>query len=264
MTREHLKPQLPGLPGSLKILSYNVQAGVETERYRDYVTKGWRHLLPNRKRIHNLNRISAILSAYDMVGLQEVDGGSLRSGFLDMTEYLAHKSGFPHWYHQVNRDIGVLAQHSNGYLSRFKPTDVTCYKLPAAPGRGAMLLSFGSDKEALRVCTMHLALSRRARSQQLGFLTELIKNYEHLVVMGDLNAGSEATEFKRFVENTGLQEPSCDQATFPSWRPIRKIDHILVSHALKISQTKVINYPLSDHLPISVEIELPVDAQQAA
>ena len=39
-----------------------------------------------------------------------------------MTEYLAHRGGYPHWYRQVNRNMGVLAQHSNSFLSRIRPT----------------------------------------------------------------------------------------------------------------------------------------------
>ena len=82
----------------LRLLSYNIQAGIDTRRYREYVTKGWKHLLPSRERLRNLNLIAEMLHGYDLVGLQEVDSGSLRSGFVDMTEYLAHRSGYPHWY----------------------------------------------------------------------------------------------------------------------------------------------------------------------
>jgi endonuclease/exonuclease/phosphatase family metal-dependent hydrolase len=47
--------------------------------------------------------------------------------------------------------------------------------------------------------------------------------------------------------------------TFPSWRPNRKLDHILVSPSLRLAKAEVLNYAHSDHLPISVELELPVD-----
>jgi endonuclease/exonuclease/phosphatase family metal-dependent hydrolase len=45
--------------------------------------------------------------------------------------------------------------------------------------------------------------------------------------------------------------------TFPSWRPSRKLDHILASPSLTVSKSEVLNYAHSDHLPISLEIELP-------
>jgi endonuclease/exonuclease/phosphatase family metal-dependent hydrolase len=257
-------PADPGLPRRLRLLSYNVQVGVDTRHYGEYVTKGWRHLLPHRERLQNLNRIADMLASYDMVGLQEVDAGSLRSGFVDMTEYLAHRGGFPHWYRQVNRNIGMLAQHSNGFLTHVQPHRVSHHRLPAGPGRGASLFEFGDDTKALRVCSLHLALGRRARARQLAYVGDLVRNFESLVVMGDLNAGSDAPELREFIARAGLREPACDQATFPSWRPIRKIDHILVSEALVVHDARVLDYPLSDHLPISVDLELSEAVRQAA
>jgi endonuclease/exonuclease/phosphatase family metal-dependent hydrolase len=249
---------------ALRLLTYNIQAGIDTRHYREYVTKGWKHLLPNRERLRNLNLIAEMLQGYDLVGLQEVDSGSLRSGFVDMTEYLAHRGGYPHWYRQVNRDMGVIAQHSNGVLSRIRPDRVNNYRLPPGNGRGAMVLEFGTGDDALVVCSVHLALSRRIRSRQLDYISDQIGERKHLVVMGDLNAGCDSREVRRFIDQSGLTEPLCDQATFPSWRPVRRIDHILVSHALQVRRTYVVDYALSDHLPICVELELPEHVQLAA
>jgi endonuclease/exonuclease/phosphatase family metal-dependent hydrolase len=248
----------------IRLLSYNIQAGIDTRQYRDYLTKGWRHLLPNRERLRNLNLIAEIVRGYDLVGLQEVDSGSLRSGFVDMTEYLAHRSGYPHWYRQINRNIGVLAQHSNGFLSRMRPSRVSNHRLPPGNGRGAMLIEFGDDDDALVVCAMHLALGRRVRVRQLDYIGRLVEERTHLVVMGDLNAGCDSVEIREFIDRTGLAAPACDQATFPSWRPVRRIDHILVSRSLEVVRTRVVDYALSDHLPICVEIMPPAGLALAA
>lgn len=252
-------------PGSiLRLLSYNIQAGIDTAQYRDYLTKGWKHVLPSRQRMQNLEQIAQMLRGYDMVGLQEVDSGSLRTGFLDMTEYLARRSGYAHWYRQINRNIGVIAQNSNGFLSQIEPTAVTNYRLPPGNGRGAMLVEFGFGEKALRICSLHLALSRRVRRRQLDFIAELVGNSRHLVVMGDLNAGCESSEVREFIENNGLRESACTQPTFPSWRPVRRIDHILVSQALEVHNARVLDYPLSDHLPISLELVVPQSIGLAA
>jgi endonuclease/exonuclease/phosphatase family metal-dependent hydrolase len=242
---------------SLRLLSYNIQAGVDTRFFRHYVTRSWQHLLPYRERLANLNRIALLLADYDLVGLQEVDAGSLRSGFLDQTQYLAVRAGFTHWYKQVNRNLGKLAQHSNGLLSRLRPESITEHKLPGMPGRGAMLCRFGSGESALVVCILHLALGRRARQRQLEYVSELVRPFPHLIVMGDMNCHCQAREMVDFVDTTGLQEPSCDESTFPSWRPMRSIDHILVSPSLRVRDARVVDYPLSDHLPISLEVDLP-------
>jgi endonuclease/exonuclease/phosphatase family metal-dependent hydrolase len=61
----------------------------------------------------------------------------------------------------------------------------------------------------------------------------------------------------RLMKGANLVEPLQDLHTFPSWRPLRNIDHILVSPSLQVDEIKVLNYPLSDHLPISMTVRLP-------
>jgi endonuclease/exonuclease/phosphatase family metal-dependent hydrolase len=243
----------------LRILTYNIQNGIDTKRYREYLTKSWRQFLPHRQRLLNLNRIANMLHPYDIVGLQEVDAGSLRSGFIDQTEYLAHHAGFPYWHKQVNRKLGKLAQHSNGLLSKLQPSWVDEYKLPGLPGRGAMVVEFESSNEMLAICVLHLALSQRARSHQLTYLSEVISHYPHLIVMGDFNCTSDVQEFQSFIKNTPLRgpAPTNELNSFPSWRPSRMIDHILASPSLTIEQAQVLSHPHSDHLPVSVDILLP-------
>ena len=247
----------------LRLLSYNIQAGVDTQRYRQYLTQGWKQVLPHRERQLNLNRIAGMLHEYDVVGLQEVDSGSLRSGFLDQTEYLAHRAAFPFWYKQINRSLGKLAQHSNGVLSRMRPTRVSEHRLPGLPGRGAILCQFGGA-EGLTVCILHLALGRRARLRQVHFLAELVQDLPYVVVMGDLNCSWDSPEMRLLTKRVDLRESACNKSTFPSWRPMRKIDHILVSSSLTVDNARVVDYPLSDHLPIGIDVLLPKGIKLAA
>ena len=242
---------------TLSLLSFNIQTGVDTQDFHEYLTKSWKHLLPLKERISNLNRIADLVQTYDLVGLQEVDSGSLRTGFLDQTEYLAHRARFPYWYRQVNRSLGKIAQHSNGVLSRIRPHAVDEHKLPGLRGRGAMLVELPTTREPLLVCIMHLALGKRARRLQLSYISELVKEYSQLVVMGDFNCGADSSELLELVNSTHLKLPVEALNTFPSWRPNRKYDHILISESLKLQNTQVLEHTHSDHLPICVEIELP-------
>ncbi len=248
----------------LRILSYNIQAGVDMQRYRQYVTHSWKHILPHRERLLNLNRIAALLHEYDLVGLQEVDSGSLRSGFVDQTEYLAHQANFPYWYKQINRNLGRLAQHSNGLLSRQRPQMVVEAKLPGLPGRGAIFAHYGGGVDSVVVCIIHLSLGRRARMRQMEYIGERLQDYRHVVVMGDLNCSCDSPEVKVLMSRADLRESSCKLNTFPSWRPIRKLDHILVSTSLEIENPRVVDYPLSDHLPIGIDIIIPQEINLAA
>ena len=242
----------------LNLLSYNIQAGIYTRHYGEYVTSSWKHVLPHRERLHNLNRIASMLRDFDLVGLQEVDSGSLRSGFIDQTEYLAFHAHFPFWYGQVNRNLGKLAQHSNGVLCRVRPSRITDYKLPGLPGRGAVIIELDtSDGATLAVCILHLALGWRARRRQLHYLTNLVTRYQYLVLMGDFNCDCKSRSLRALVAESGLEGLDCELKTFPSWRPKHNLDHILVSETLQILGARVIDYPLSDHLPLSMRIALP-------
>lgn len=81
--------------GRLRLLSFNIQVGISTERYRHYLTRGWQHLLPHAGRATNLKRIGELLADYDLVALQEADGGSLRSGYVNQVEHLAQLGRSP-------------------------------------------------------------------------------------------------------------------------------------------------------------------------
>lgn len=242
----------------LRLLTYNIQTGIATSRYHQYLTHSWKHVLPCAGRRGNLDRIANLVRHYDIVGLQEADAGSLRSGYINLTEYLAARGGFPYWYDQTNRDFGMFAQHSMGILTRTRASNMTEHKLPGAfPGRGALILRFGQGRHSLVLMLVHLALGRRARLRQLGFIGELAEDCQHVIVMGDLNCRSDSPELSWLIRRAGLSEPVHDLHTFPSWRPNRNIDHILVSPTLQVEDVEVLNYPLSDHLPIAMQISLP-------
>ena len=243
----------------IRLLSYNIQVGIKTGHYRDYITASWQHLLPNQKRLENLHKISQLLKPYDLVALQEVDGGSLRSNYINQVEYLANYSGFPYWYHQCNRNLGKLAQHSNGLLAKFPVRQIINHKLPSLiPGRGAIEAILGEGKESLNVFVVHLSLSNRARRQQVNYLANKIRGCPYVIIMGDLNC-SDLELLELFAaEGVALKTSNnINNATFPSWRPIHQYDHILVSPLINIISKTILPDPISDHLPVALEISLP-------
>jgi len=250
---------------TLRLLSYNIQAGIASSGYHHYVTHSWKHVLPCSGRRGNLDRIAELVRHYDIVGLQETDAGSLRSGYVNLTEYLSTRAGFPYWYDQTNRNLGMFAQHSNGVLSRMRAEEITEHRLPGAiPGRGALSVRYGQSRDPLMLVFVHLALGRRARERQMGFLGDLASEYRHVIVMGDLNCRSDSPELAGFIRRAGFREPVHDLHTFPSWRPAQNIDHILVSPSIDVHEVSVLNYALSDHLPIAMEVSLPAEIDLSA
>ena len=247
----------PAVGQQLRLLSWNIQAGVNSARYRHYLTQSWKHLLPHPGRVQTLEHIAATLGEFDLVGLQETDSGSLRTGFVNQTEYLAQRAGFPWWSDQTNRRLGSISNHANGLLSRLRPDRVEDHVLPGLPGRGVLSARFGEAGSALQVFILHLALGRRGRLRQLAFLCELLQGCRHAIVMGDMNCAPRSDELRMLVDSAGMHAPEPCPGTFPSWRPRRHIDHILVSASLAVECTYVPAWSFSDHLPIALTVRLP-------
>lgn len=242
----------------LRLASFNIQTGIRTSAFHQYLTGGWKHFLPTQGRAANLSRIAYLLQPFDIVGLQEVDGGSARSRFVVQTQYLAEQGGHAYWHNQVNRRLGRLALHSNGLLSRYRPARVDEFALPGLPGRGAMLVRYGSDsRHSLTVCVAHLALSRHGRLKQIGFLCELLADLPNAVLMGDLNCEPHSPELAMLERQGGFINPAPGAKTFPSWRPNRLLDYILVKPCLPVDNVRVLDFACSDHLPIALDMALP-------
>ena len=119
------------------------------------------------------------------------------------------------------------------------------------------MVRFGNKNESLVVFVVHLALSKRSRNNQLAYIGEQVQEHKHVVMMGDMNCETGSKEMKQLFNKTHLQEPDYRPHTFPSWRPQKHIDHILVSDEMHVLNVQALNKGVSDHLPVAMEIGLP-------
>ena len=241
----------------LRLLSFNIQVGIQTRKYRHYLTNGWKHVLPHATRARNLRDIADLASTYDVVALQEVDSGSLRSGFINQVEYMADCAQFPYWYAQLNRDLGPIAQHGNGVLSRIEPKGMEDHKLPGIiPGRGAIVLRIPYAGQEIMVVLLHLSLGERSRQQQLEYVANLIDGVKNVIVMGDYNSPVSKLLLESPLADTELMPPEEMQPTYPAWRPSLALDHVLCSPSLKVEDYDVLDCQVSDHRPVAVQLSL--------
>ncbi len=245
----------------LKLLSANIQAGSSTRRYSDYATRSWSHVTPLGGKRGALDAIAALARQHDIVGLQEADPGSLRSGFTNQTHYLANRAGFAFWTHQPNRSVGGVASSANGLLSQMEPVEVFTHPLPGrVKGRGVLVGRFGEGEEGLMVAVAHLSLGAQSRLAQLSFIAEVLADAPNAVLMGDFNCLASEPEMEVLYRHTRLQPPDCDVLTFPAWRPQRAIDHILTTDSIRGANRSAMPAAASDHLALSVELEVPETA----
>ncbi len=209
-----------------------------------------------------MDHIAYGLGQFDIVALQEMDAGSLRTSFINQANYLAERADFPFWHHHTNRKIGNIARHSNGLLTKLKPSLITNYKLPGLPGRGMLMTRFGGRHESLTLFITHLALGKRARVRQITFLSKLINLYPHAVLMGDLNCDYASAEMELLLRSTQLRLPPKKLRTFPSWKPKKHLDHILVTPDISVEKVYIPHWHFSDHMPIAMNIVVPDKALQ--
>ncbi|MCX7122607.1 MAG: endonuclease/exonuclease/phosphatase family protein [Gammaproteobacteria bacterium] len=241
----------------LKILTYNIQVAMPSDGIRHYIMHSWHHLFPHPRRNRNLLAIAEVIKPFDIVALQELDAGSIRSRYINQVDFLAEEAAFPFAEQQTTRNFGPFARHSKGLLSRFLIHNANHYVLPSKlPGRGVTTFCIGSKNAPLFIVNVHLSLGPKSQSEQLGFIRDLTEKYEHVIVMGDFNMSpSQLGELDVFKNRLNLAVS--DALTYPSWKPKKQLDYILLSHSLKVQKAGVLNLPYSDHLPMFAEIILP-------
>jgi endonuclease/exonuclease/phosphatase family metal-dependent hydrolase len=241
----------------VRLLSYNIQVGLATRHYGEYVTGAWRHALPSGGHRDSLARIAEPMRDYDFVAVQEADAGSLRTRFLNQMEYLAEAGGFPHWGFTVTRDLRPVAQHCLGYLSRLPVVDVREHVLPSViPGRRALQVELAVGERSMTALVAHLSLGAAAQRRQLNFLSELLADRAPAVLLGDLNCEPAVLRAHPALRRLRLSGYEHTPPTFPSWKPVRSIDHILVSPGVTVLSLAALRHAVSDHLPLAAEIEL--------
>lgn len=242
----------------LRVLCANIQAGATTRKTSDYLVKSWNVWLPFGKS-GTLSNIAKVAKEHDLVGLQEADGGSLRSGFVCQARLIGKMAELPHASGQVNREIGPIMASGNALLSRFEPKAVHSIPLPSKiPGRGIMLGEYVlENKEILSVIVAHLSLSASARRTQLQVIASILENSKHAILMGDLNTPASSPEMKMLFDQTPLHYPHHIVATYPAWSPSRAIDHIIVGGGLICEEVSSLSIGGSDHLALTARIVLP-------
>jgi len=238
-----------------RILSFNTNVCIKASKSSERLKNLWMHMLPSRCKMNNLEEISELVRSFDMVGIQESDAGSIRSGFMSQTTSLARLGGFDYWAEQVNRDM-VFARHSLGFLSRHRIVSVSRHQLPGKiPGRGLMVAHLDLEGQPVAFAVSHLSLGPRDRLKQAGYIGDIIRELNcKTILMGDFNCTSDSEELKVIAKKAGLRSAKRNMATYPSWKPCRDIDHVLVSKGIVVKKAQTIKFAMSDHLPLAIEV----------
>lgn len=196
----------------------------------------------------------------DVVGLVEVDLGSVRHGFKNQVEKLGEllnhfniqqiKYGEKSKFHRVP----VLKNQGNAFLYKDELQNAKFYHFD----QGTKTLIIELELENVVFFLVHLALGAKTRLKQINQLYRLIKNTKKPIILGgDFNLMLGEVEIELFLEASGLINPNKNNTpTFPSWKASKHLDFILHSPEIKIKEFKVPTVTLSDHLPLIIDFEI--------
>jgi endonuclease/exonuclease/phosphatase family metal-dependent hydrolase len=207
----------------------------------------------------------------DLVALQELDVGRRRTQGRDQAEEIAHELNMTFHFHPTIKL--EEEQYGDAILSRYPMRLVRSGLLPGANStaiepRGAIWATVRVGDQEVQVLNTHLGLSERERLEQVHALLgpEWLAHpdfREPLIVCGDLNFRSRSPAYRLLAER--LRDVSrCDgrrpAATFPSRRPIVRIDYIFIGGDFEVLSAEAARTALavraSDHLPLIAELQL--------
>lgn len=227
----------------LKVLSWNIWIDGYFDEYKKL-----------------LDRVDA-----DIIGLQEVKDDDKER---DVISYLAGK-GYHHTFFPVRKRWGEETFSDGPALfTKLPMLGTESYNLSKEDMRGAVRADIQAGDRVLQVFSTHTIHTHQERKEsqmeQIESLTRIVPS-ENGIIMGDFNAVPGSDAIKRMKEVLVDTDPD----SLPTWSVYPKgcsvcdpqvvdtrLDYIFTTKDLKTHSFKVEDSKGSDHLPISVVVEV--------
>ncbi|MFW6238230.1 MAG: endonuclease/exonuclease/phosphatase family protein [Halanaerobiales bacterium] len=221
--------------GDTGFMTYNIQRGLDLEGKS------------------NLSDIAELINdnGFGIVGLNEVDRHTFRSGFRDQIGILAEKTGMNYIYAP---NVNMLpGSYGNALLTRYSVLSAENYTLPVlgdSEPRGLLAAEvLLPDGEICNILVTHLSLNRSERKLQLELIEEYVEQLDGpYFLLGDFNGEKGfSANFRPLIE---------DVETFPADKPAGQIDYIISDFEIDLQKKGTFSVPFSDHLPLYVRFNL--------
>lgn len=193
----------------------------------------------------------------DLVGLQEVDVGTRRSGGVDQAAALGSALGFHTAFGEAFPYEG--GSYGVALLSRWPIRAAETVALPSLTEPRALLLAdVDRPGGTLRAAVTHLGLDPNERIAQTQVVAKHLRDRPRVVLVGDFNAGHSELPLQplqQFLVDAALHLGVAPLRTYPADAPTIGIDHVLVSPDLPLPRrVEIVPSDASDHLPVTVEL----------
>jgi endonuclease/exonuclease/phosphatase family metal-dependent hydrolase len=250
---------------SLRLLVYNIRYATGTGPAFHLPVPGAGYLRSNRR---ILTGITEFLRSEqpDIIGLIEVDTGSIRTGMLNQAEHVARELGHYSTYEckygtsSINQFVPIVRKLANAFLSAPHVSGARFHYFDT----GIKRLIIELELADLCVFLVHLSLKFRQRQSQLRYLHDLImRSTKPVIVAGDFNTFWGTHEIYLFMRAAGLTSANAaGLPSFPARVPRIELDFILVSAGIEVREFRVPDVRFSDHRPLVCDFEVDRGALQ--
>lgn len=239
--------------GYMRLLLYNIRYAVGVGASMHMPVPGAGYVLGNQKVLVEITRFIKSVDA-DIVGLIEVDTGSIRSRNVNQAEKMAADLGMHSSYEikygskSLNNLLPIVRKQGNAFMAAARIHGERFHYFDT----GIKRLIIELEMEDFAIFLVHLSLKYRHRHLQLRHLYDLIVAMDKpVIVAGDFNTFWGENEIYLFMRAAGLTSANVDRiATYPSRSPRKELDYILVQKGIEVTGFDVPAVRHSDHLPL--------------
>jgi endonuclease/exonuclease/phosphatase family metal-dependent hydrolase len=251
----------------MRFLLYNIRYATGTGAAFHLPVPGAGYLRSNPRVLEGITRFIKGADP-DIVGLIEVDTGSIRSGRVNQAEVIAESLGHYSTYQckygtsSFNTLVPIVNKQANAFLAAPRVEGERFHYFDT----GIKRLIIELELDDLCVFLVHLSLKFRHRQSQLRHLFELVKqSTKPVIVAGDFNTFWGEHEMALFMEASGLKSANRERLpSYPARRPRMELDFILHTRDIVIDSFSVPEVMYSDHRPLVCDFRIAGERRAAA
>jgi len=197
----------------------------------------------------------------DIVALQEVDTGSLRTNFRDQPNQIIQRLAEREVKYEYRADCKYGPDKLISRLPAFRfMSNMICWREGSGRARYVKpgtkeLVHLYSQPNGPTVIAVHLPTTEQARRKQLKKLAAIANNHKPAIVIGDFNLFNGTSELAPLTDSLDftLHAPA---KTYPTAEPEYKFDIMLTSPELSVTRCEILNQiDISDHYPLIATVE---------
>ena len=237
----------------MRLLLYNIRYATGTGAAFHLPVPGAGYLRSNPRVLTGITRFIKDRDP-DIVGLVEVDTGSIRTGHVNQARVIAESLGHYSIYQckygtdSLNTFVPIVNKQANAFLAAPRVEGERFHYFDT----GIKRLIIELELDDLCVFLVHLSLKFRHRAAQLRQVFDLVRRAtKPVIVAGDFNTFWGEHEMALFMEASGLRSANRDRLpSYPARKPRLELDFILYSRGIEVDAFEVPAVNFSDHRPL--------------